>query len=170
MRPRNRLARGLSGKTACAVAMAVLLSACSSGSGSPTPDGSPFAGDGYTLTVPAQPKFDYSRIAGMDSWVVTGATPEEAFGVLTPLTNLLPIEQSLEGALGRAKQGIESGGQTFKSATAVSEPAGPSYVVLTDDPTIEEYVFYHAGVGIILLFKNVPAGVVDQVAASFRFA
>lgn len=126
--------------------------------------GSVFNGDGYSITIPSDLGLEYSRNAGADLWAAEGMGVQ-----VSVIRNLLGVEQSLEGALGRAKNGLENAGDTVVDAKAVALPAGPAYKVTSSTPGVYMYAFYDQGTAALVMFFKVPSGTEDAIARTFQF-
>lgn len=86
-----------------------------------------------------------------------------------PVRNLLDTEQSLEGALGRAENGVKEAGASVEGKKALALPGGAAYHITTSTPGVSEYVFYRQGTAALITFINFPEGLDGKVAATFAF-
>jgi hypothetical protein len=148
--PLTLAAGALIGIGVLAIAAVAILSVIG-GPASPTDPypGERFHGDGYSILVPTEPTFSYSRDAGGDIWLSPEGTEPYLALYFATIPNLFAFEESLEGVLGRARSGVENTGATISGDTAVSLPAGPAYRIdasLGGGPVIA-FVFYNGGVG-----------------------
>lgn len=149
----------------------VFAAGACSGAGSPAPTpsvaGSLFNGDGFTVMIPDDPAFTYSRASGGDTWA-TASQPTMALSIY-PVRNLLPGSQSLEGALGRAQQGIAAvEGASTPTISTVALPTGGAYRLdaTASVGTIREYALYRNQTAWLVSFINFPPALSDQVIQS----
>jgi hypothetical protein len=133
--------------------------------------GSVFRGDGFSVRVPEAYGLQYARLGGADGWMGAHDNGEPIAFTVLPIRNLLPIEQSLEGALGRARSGGSNVGVTIRNETAVTLPAGAAYRYdgeFEGMPTVG-YVFYRGSTALMLTTINMPARLAEQVASTIEF-
>ena len=131
----------------------------------PTPVVS-FAGDGYSLNLPAAYGWVYLKADDGDQWHVQPlGSPGKGIEV-TLVGDLTSAEQTLEGALGRMESGLPTARRpVIGTPQGITVGAGRAYRVV-DSGGIDTYVFYQGGRAIFLAFHNVARSDEDAVAAS----
>lgn len=140
-----------------------------SATSAPTLAGSLFRGDGYSILVPSTADWQYQRITtgeGEDMWTAQTSGGAVGFSVIT-VTNLLPGEQNLEGALGRMQNAWSSMGAVADGdAQLVTLPSGSAYrqVGVDGAMTIVSYAFYRNGRVLLLTGFDLDLTEIESIA------
>ena len=85
------------------------------------------------------------------------------------LRDLVSAEQSLEGALGRARKALSAAGVSIVNADPVVLASHAAYKVTTNTTGVVMFVFYRQNIAVLVTMVNVPAGRDDLVASTFDF-
>ena len=120
------------------------------------------------MDIPDTYPFVYGRVSNGDKWAADVPGLPRGITVIVA-ANLLPGEESLEGALGRATNSLAYAGFSVRgNPQTVSLPAGGAYRVETNNG-VTAYAFYGRGRVFAVMLINLTREEEEAVARSLAF-